>query len=91
MKVLVNRFYCSEHLTDDIIFPTWNGSFASEVYAIDGNKFLVYDDGTMDAWSYNGFDGFIWVDFTEKMIEIEDVNKPVDQRAYVPCVRLLEE
>ena len=46
----------------------WNGWFFSKVYAIEGDKFLVYDDGMMDA--YNGEDdfcedGFVWVDFTE--------------------------
>ena len=35
---------------------SYNGCFISDVYAIDGNNFLVYDDE-------NGF--FEWVDFTE--------------------------
>ena len=47
---------------------SWNGWFFSKVYAIEGDKFLVYDDGMLDA--YNGEDdfcenGFVWVDFTE--------------------------
>ena len=47
---------------------SWNGWFFSRVYAIEGDRFLVYDDGMLDA--YNGEDdfcedGFVWVDFTE--------------------------
>ena len=47
---------------------SWNGWFFSKVYAIEGDRFLVYDDGMLDA--YNGEDdfcenGFVWVDFTE--------------------------
>ena len=47
---------------------SWNGWFFSRVYAIEGDRFLVYDDGMLDA--YNGKDdfcedGFVWVDFTE--------------------------
>ena len=48
----------------------WDGWYFSKVYAIDGNEFLVYDDGGMSA--YNGEEdfcetGFNWVDFTATM------------------------
>ena len=48
----------------------WDGWYFSKVYAIDGDEFLVYDDGAMSA--YNGEEdfcetGFNWVDFTATM------------------------
>jgi len=61
--VKVYRYWGDESGTQ-----SWNGWFFSRVYAIEGDRFLVYDDGMMDA--YNGEDdfcenGFVWVDFTE--------------------------
>ena len=48
----------------------WDGWYYSKVYAIDGDEFLVYDNGDMSA--YNGEEdfcetGFNWVDFTATM------------------------
>ena len=43
-------------------FPTYNGSFISEVYAIEDDRFLVWDCG-----DYGAIAGFCWVDFTETM------------------------
>lgn len=41
----------------------WDIPWRSEVYAIDGNRFLVYNPGV----GLNS-DGFEWVDFTETYI-----------------------
>lgn len=56
-------------------FPTYNGSFISEVYAIEDNRFLVWDDGDDELMA-----GFYWVDFTETMQSLtrgEEWREPV--------------
>ena len=61
--VKVNRYWSDESGSQG-----WDGWFYSKVYAIEGNKFLVYDDGSMSAYNTEEDyceDGFVWVDFTE--------------------------
>ena len=61
--VKVNRYWADKSGSQG-----WDGWFYSKVYAIEGNKFLVYDDGSMSAWNTEEDyceEGFIWVDFTE--------------------------
>ena len=43
---------------------SWHGRYVSKVYAIDRDRFLVYDPGNGD---YIG-EGFEWVDFTRLMV-----------------------
>lgn len=61
--VKVNRYWSDESGSQG-----WDGWFYSKVYAIEGNEFLVYDDGSMSAWNTEEDyceEGFVWVDFTE--------------------------
>ena len=69
MKVRVTRYSeetrtigCGDGRVVIRTFPTYNGSFLSEVYAIEDNRFLVWDEG-----DYGAIAGFCWVDFTETM------------------------
>jgi len=56
------------------------GVYVSDVYAINGNSFLVYDPGECDCPP-----GFTWVDFTETMTSLENKDK------IEPVVTLYEE
>lgn len=85
-EVCVTR-YSEDTYADGTVCPTYLGSYCSKVYAIDGNKFLVYDNGSHDPSGYVG--GFTWVDFTEHMIPIEEMFK--DDYIPVPVVKLITE
>lgn len=60
-SVLVHRYWA------DSMSELWDGDFVSKVYAIKGNKFLVYDDEA----------GFIWVDYTETIPECGNVENRI--------------
>lgn len=51
-----------------------DGYFVSKVYAIEGDKFLVYDNGEGRADHLEAH-GFEWVDFTEVMPDPDDAGK----------------
>lgn len=69
-KVTVQRYW-----EEDGEPRGWDAFFISKVYAVEGNKFLVYDDGNYSA-SYGEPEfcptGFMWVDMTEKIVDCTD-------------------
>ena len=79
-KVRVYRYW------EDGVSAGRDGFFESKVYAINGNEFLVYDDGSRSAYaSEYGNNGFCWYDFTETMADIND------HSCRRPVVELIEE
>ena len=53
----------------------WDAFFISEVYAISGTQFLVYDDGNYSSsCGEEGYvpQGFMWVDYTETIPDPRD-------------------
>lgn len=68
-KVVVQRYH------KDNYSELYNGFFISEVYAIKENQFLVYDDGDYSA-DLEPF-GFMWVDFTEYIPDLENQDKQI--------------
>lgn len=64
-KVKVYRYW-----KDDSGCEGHDGFFISRVFAVNENKFLVYDNGEFSACFFDDEedsapDGFVWVDFTE--------------------------
>lgn len=66
-------------------YPSWYGYFYSFVYAIDGDRMLVYDDGFNSPYPEDGASGFCWVDFTETMLDINNYK----EEKRVPIVELM--
>lgn len=81
MKVKVTRY--SE---DDAGGCVYDGVFLSKVYAIDGNRFLVWDSGDCRGVP----PGFCWVDFTETMEPLTKQDDPWEPRFREPVVELWE-
>lgn len=54
----------------------WDAWFVSKVYAIDGNKLLVYDNGDNTAFDWN-LGGFRWVNITDPYRTPEDDSETV--------------
>lgn len=60
---------------DDGFCRTWDCWFFSKVYAIQGDRFLVYDDGSSSAYCDEETfcpGGFVWVDFTSRIPNLID-------------------
>jgi len=70
-KVVVQRYWCNE-----IGCSSYDGFFISKVYAIDGNEFLVYDDGDYSS-EPDIPGGFTWVDFTETVPDINNEERVI--------------
>lgn len=78
-RVKVNRYYETEN------FKSWDGWFYSKVYAIEGNKILVFDDGSgSSSLGEEGFcpAGFTWFDLSATM---EDCITHERVPQIVPC------
>ena len=63
MKVEVQRHYYNSCVNG---YDPYDVPFVSEVYAINGNEFLVYDPGY-----YMGYPHFEWYDITDRRISEE--------------------
>ena len=69
------------------VFECWYGVYVSKVYAIDGDKFLVYDPG-----DYQSEEGFDWVSIYDTMHDPggpmydEDGHERIER-----CVTLVED